>query len=240
MNAAVRVYRDIDELGRGAAEFFLSVYDEAVAKKGYFTAALSGGKTPSGLYALLSADEFRERFDWEKIHLFWGDERCVGPESLESNFRMAADLFLSKLRIPAENIHRIKAELGAEEAARLYEEELMDFFKSKKAVPVFDLMLLGVGTDGHTLSLFPSSPALKERERFVAGNYAEGKGFRVTMTLKAANSSSNIVFLVSGRDKARVIRDIIKNKSKKHPAGMVEPERGDTIWMIDKEAASLL
>lgn len=224
-------------MSQRAAETFAESAGRKIKAKGLFNVALSGGKTPERLYTLLGA-EYADKIDWGKVHIFWGDERCVPPESAESNYSMAVKALLSKINIPDKNIHRIRGEDEPMSAALAYEEELRAHFGLKAGeAPVFDMVLLGLGGDGHTLSIFPASKALFEEERLVIDNYVEKlKAHRVTMTLKSVNSASSALFLVSGREKAGILREVLKGTEAIYPAQMVRP--GKLLWLIDKDAAS--
>lgn len=228
------VYPDSGTLARGAALLFIDSFEKAVAEKGFFSALLSGGATPVQCYRLLASEEYSGRVQWEKAFFFWGDERCVPPESAESNFNAARASLLSGINIPQENIHRIKSELPPMEAARSYEQELISFFGAQ---PSFDLVLLGLGTDGHTLSLFPGTKALEETERLVAANHVPALGaWRVTLTLKAVQEAKRAAFLVSGKEKAAVLKEVFDGKEL--PAGRVRAK--EVLWLVDSEAAMLL
>jgi len=224
-------------MGLRAAELFCSLAREAVARRKVFRAALSGGSTPLRLYALLASEPYRSRVDWERADLFFGDERCVPPEHRDSNFKSIDEALLS--RVPA-RAHRIRGEMPPREAALLYEEEIRRAFGLREGIPQFDLVLLGVGADGHTASLFPGSDALKEAGRLAVAVYAERlDSWRVTLTLPVINSARKVLFLASGKDKARVVRAVLEG-AKGYPASMVAPLGGSVIWVIDREAASLL
>lgn len=233
----IYVYGGPEEMSRRAAETFAETAERKIRAKGSFNVALSGGKTPERLYALLGA-EYAEKIEWGKVHIFWGDERCVPPDSPESNYRMASKALLSKIDIPDKNVHRIRGEDEPMSAALAYEEEVRRHFGLKAGeAPVFDMVLLGLGRDGHTLSIFPATKALFEEERLVIDNYVEKlKAHRVTMTLKAVNNASNALFLVSGREKAVILREVLKGTEAIYPAQMVRP--GKLVWLIDKDAAS--
>lgn len=237
----LKIFETPEALYRAGAAIFVDLSIREVEKKGVFTAVLSGGSTPEGLYRLLGSPEFRSRVPWPRVHLFWGDERCVSPESEESNYNMAKKAILGDIDIPPENIHRMHGEEDPGKAAGLYEEEILGFFGFERAgPPAFDLVLLGLGEDGHTLSLFPSTGALKERRRFVIGNYVERIGaYRLTMTLPVVNSASNIIFLVSGGKKAGILKEVMEGKGA-YPAQMINPLTGELTWLVDKKAAALL
>ncbi|MBI5587304.1 MAG: 6-phosphogluconolactonase [Deltaproteobacteria bacterium] len=233
----LRVCKDLDELNATAAVLFLELSLEKTGEKGFFTAVLSGGKTPEALYKLLATPQFKVKIPWEKVHLFWGDERCVGPDDPESNYGMAEKALISKVGIPAGNVHRIKGELSAPVAASLYEDEIKAFFG--KGEPVFDLVMLGLGDDGHTLSLFPATTALVETKRLVAGNFVEKFGsWRVTMTLPLVNRASNLVFMAAGAGKSAVVKEVFEGSD--HPADRIRPINGRLVWLLDTEAAKLL
>lgn len=237
----VRVFPDTEALSRAAAEFFTAFSKKAVASHGGFTVALSGGSTPRRLYTLLGSPPYRNAVDWKQTHVFWADERCVPEYHEESNFKLAVDTLLSRVAIPKENIHRIKGEDGPERAAEEYERDLRSFFDTTE-FPVFDLVLLGAGEDGHTASLFPGSPVLRERTRLAAAvNLQSPKPGRVTLTLPMLNHAVQTLFLASGPAKARVVHAILENGNPLHyPAGLVQPVRGGVTWFVDKQAAGLL
>jgi 6-phosphogluconolactonase len=237
----VRVFESSAELMEAAAQEVLKAALEAVSERGRFTWALSGGSTPRGLYQRLASDPFLGRMPWEAIHFFWGDERHVPPDHPESNYRMAREAMLDRAPIPPDNIHRIHAEEpDAERAAAEYEEELRSFFH---LAPRFDLILLGLGKDSHTASLFPGSAAMHERERLVVAVIAPGveaqKTFRITLTPPVLNHAERVVFLVSGEDKAEALHAVIEGARdpERHPAQVVE---GNRLWMVDRPAARLL
>lgn len=234
----VRAFPDGAALSASAAEFIVSLVKQGVAERGRFSLALSGGSTPKQLYSLLGSS-YRNAIPWAPVHLFWADERCVAPDHGESNYHLAAANFLSLVPIPAGNIHRIRGEEGPGKAARAYEEDLRTFFNG---MPVFDLVLLGVGEDGHTASLFPGLPELEERERLAMPVYLNRPQYdRVTLTLPVLNHAAHVVFLVTGRAKAGVVSAVIEDaKGGRYPAGLVRPVSGDVTWFLDKEAAGSL
>lgn len=222
-------------LTRAAADGFLAAAAAAIAARGRFSVALAGGSTPRALYALLAA----ENLDWQAIHFFWGDERCLPPDHPESNYRMAAESLLTKIPLPPENIHRIMGELSPQLAAEKYQRNLRVFWGG---APRFDLVLLGMGEDGHTASLFPGSPALAETLRWVTAlEHAAPPPplvSRVTLTLGAINAARQVIFLVSGAGKAKRLAEIWRGGSQL-PAGRVQPLDGDLLWLVDQSAASL-
>ena len=221
---------------------FIAVAMEAVRSKGRCCVALCGGSTPRGLFTLLSKQP-QDSIPWKNIYFFWGDERHVPPDHPDSNYRMAFEAFLSKIPIPSENIFRVHAEeKDADTAARQYEQTLTTFFHLRAGeFPRFDLMLLGMGPDGHTASLFPGTRALHETTRLVVANWVDKFNvFRITMTLPVLNNSAYVLFLVSGHDKASVLRDVLKSPTEDLPASLVRPTSGRLVWMADREAASAL
>ena len=235
---------DAGTLARNAAEQFVARAKKAVAHAGRFTAALSGGATPRALYSRLASAEFRDALDWPSVHLFWGDERCVPPDHLESNFRMVHEILLVRLPVAPENIHRMPAEKEPGEAAAAYESELKTFFRLENgAWPVFDLILLGLGEDGHTASLFPATTVLDEAKRFVAAIYvAKLRSYRLTLTLPVINAARQVTFLVSGTSKAKIVGEILGpgGASLEYPAAKIRPSEGHLTWMIDADAAKEL
>ena len=235
------VLRDIDELSRKAAAMVSGGASKKEAPSP-FTLVLSGGSTPVTLYRMLAAPPYRDDMPWHRVHLFFGDERCVGPEDSASNYRMVKETLLSHISIPPENVHRIMGELEPAEAALEYERELRRFF-GEVDLPVFDMVLLGLGRDCHTLSMFPGSAALDEEDRLVKENYIEALGsWRVTMTFPLVNNASNIVFLVAGRDKAGALKEVIEGHYAPDavPAQRVRPGMGEVVWLVDDGAAALL
>lgn len=238
------VCKDIPELSAQAAAEFVRQANERSATAGRFVVALSGGSTPRALYSLLAGAEFQSQVPWDRVHFFWGDERCVPPDHPDSNYRMAFETLLSKAPVPEENIHRIEAELAPEAAAAGYERTIRDFFRLSGADwPRFDLIFLGLGDDGHTASLFPGSEALNERHRLVVAAYNEKlKSHRVTLTLPVLNRAANIFFLVAGEGKAAVLRDVFSGStgSRDLPAQQIAPKNGRLVWFLDEAAASSL
>jgi 6-phosphogluconolactonase len=233
------VAADPPALFEAAAELFVIAATQAIAARGRFTVALSGGSTPKALYELLAADAWRNRVDWRKVHFFWGDERWVPPTDKQSNYRMVDEALLSKIDIPSGNIHGVATESGTpQEAAAAYEAEIRKVF----AGPVnFDWNLLGLGTNGHTASLFPHCPALHVRDRLVVAEYIEEvKMNRITFTVPLINDSHAIVFLLSGHDKAAVFKDVVlgAHDPERLPSQLIQPTRGMLTWLADHAAAA--
>jgi len=248
MMAAVRTYPDPAALALAAAELFVTAANEAVRERGYFAVALSGGNTPRGLYETLAYPPLREQVAWDRVHVFWGDERCVPPDHSESNFRMARHTLLNHVPIPARNIHRIHGEMEPDKAAARYEQVLRRFFsrdheQSQDILPHFDLVLLGLGNDGHTASLFPGTPALHEQTRWVVAQHVDQvHGWRITLTPVAINAARQATFLVSGQAKAERLRQVLQGPRNpdRLPAQIVRPRDGHLLWLADADAAALL
>jgi 6-phosphogluconolactonase len=228
-------------LAREAAGHFADLAVEAAAARGRFSAALSGGSTPGPLYRLLAKEPYRSRIPWPSVHLFWGDERCVPPDQPGSNYRMAYDSLIGQVPIPPENVHRIRGELEPDAAARACERELEDFFCGHHTR--FDLVLLGLGRDGHTASLFPGSPLLDRTERLAAAvtaHYGDRPAERVTLTPPAINTARQILFLVQGNDKAAVVQAVLEGSDADLPARRIQPTAGQLTWLLDRPAAGRL
>ena len=241
----VVVAPNLDEVSREAAARFQRLAADSIAAAGRFTVALSGGSTPRALYGILAESPFREAIDWPRVHLFWGDERFVPADHPDSNYRLAREAFISRVPIPAGNVHPVPTEGGdPETAAAEYEETLRRFFApSEGEWPRFDLVLLGLGADGHIASLFPGSPTLDEHRRLVVAAYSpKPPAWRLTLTPPVLRSAHHVAFLVSGSDKASVLREVLEGPYDPHrlPAQLVRPERGALSWLLDEAAASLL
>jgi 6-phosphogluconolactonase len=240
-----RIYPDADRLAQAAAEHVVTLAGQAIARQGRFSVALSGGSTPRPLYARLATEDFAPQTDWSNVHVFWGDERCVPPEHPDSNYGMARQSLLDHVPIPAHNVHRIHGELEPAEAALEYERVLRTFFASstQESGTTFDLVLLGLGTDGHTASLFPRTDPLHEQKRWVAAHYADAVGvWRVTLTPPAINAAANVTFLVSGADKAQTLQQMLGGPYEPDllPAQIIKPSSGCLLWLLDAAAAALL
>jgi 6-phosphogluconolactonase len=235
---SVHVYSSAEELARGAAREFAARAEEAIEERGRFAVVLAGGSTPETMYGILARD-YINRIDWSKVYVFFGDERSVPPHHEDSNLKMASELLLD--HVPVGNVHRIRGELPPEEAAEAYEEELRTFFQTED-VPRFDLILLGLGADGHTASLFPWTAALEVHDRWVVANPVPRLGTtRITLTLPVINAARAVIFLVAGEDKAEALREILEGDADPHayPAKLIQPPGGPE-WMLDRSAASLL
>jgi 6-phosphogluconolactonase len=235
----VEIFGSPQELFHAAAEKFCSLGSSAITAHGKFSIALSGGSTPRGLHQEL-VTHFASRLDWSKVFFFWGDERHVPPDSPESNYRMANETLLSRLPIPPENIFRVPSELpDARQAAAKYEQTLQQFFRPEPdSFPIFDFILLGMGPDGHTASLFPGTAALQERDQLVVGNWVEKLNtFRITFTYPVLNNAACAMFLVNGDEKAEMVRRALKDPAANLPCQKVRPEDGELLWYLDKGAA---
>lgn len=246
----------VDLVGEVSAQI-VSLGSRAIAERGHFSFMLSGGSTPRLLYERLAEPDVLGSMDWSKVQVYWGDERCVLPDHRDSNYRMARESLLEHVPIPPENIHRIRGELDPQAGALDYEAEVRKSFQnelgpfftantSKGFLPVFDVILLGLGTDGHTASLFPGSSALWERERwFVAVEHDQPPPPlvpRITVTPRVINAGSNIFFLVTGADKARRLSQVLEGQYRPEeiPAKMISPEKGRLSWYLDQAAAGEL
>lgn len=241
MSPEIRAFDTLRDASRAVAERIAETARVAIAKRGRFSIALSGGKTPELLYGLM-AGEYADKMEWKSVHLFWGDERFVPQDHPDSNFRMAYQIWISKVQIPPQNVCRVHTEESTpEKAAESYEKILVDFFKDSDEKPgaTFDVTLLGLGVDGHTASLFPGSPALREKNCWVVAADAPPSVFpkkRITLTLPLINSSRGVIFLAMGEEKKSVIHTILKEpeRAKKiYPAARVKA-RERLLWCVDK------
>ncbi|MBN2054731.1 6-phosphogluconolactonase [bacterium] len=251
MSVMMRIARNPDELAAGAAEFVVRCAGQAMAEHGCFTIALAGGATPRLAYGLLAREPMAGRMPWEHVHVFWSDERNVPPDHPDSNYLMAHAALLSLVPIPTANIHRMPGEAKPEEAARHYHDEVLTFFFDRKLLtagdgrrrPRFDLILLGLGSDGHTASLFPGSSAIEERDRLVVAWYVDSlEAWRITFTPWLINGAARICFLVAGERKAAVLKTVLEGPRRpmELPAQAVRPVHGNLFWLLDEAAAALL
>jgi len=235
---SVHVYGSSEELAGADAREFAARAEEAIEERGRFAVVLAGGSTPETLYGILARD-YADRIDWSNVYVFFGDERSVPPHHEDSNLKMASEALLD--HVPVGNVHRIRGELPPDEAAEAYEEDLRKFFQTED-VPRFDLILLGIGADGHTASLFPRTPALEVQDRWVVANPVPRLDTtRITLTVPVINAARAVIFLVEGEDKAETVRKILEGDAdpRAYPAKLVQPPGGPK-WMIDQSAASLL
>lgn len=237
----VRVFDDAESVARAAAERFAELAAQAIDERGAFAVALAGGTTPKRVYELLASDEWRDRVAWDKVHIFFGDERCVPADHADSNYRMANEALLSRVPLAPESVHRMEGRGDAAANARRYEDELRAFFGDDAAWPRFDLVMLGMGDDGHTLSLFPHTAALNERSMWVVANHVEKlDAWRITLTAPAANAARLVLFLVAGGGKAARLREVIlgPRDAERLPSQLIRPTEGMLEWYVDEAAAA--
>ncbi|MBA2731997.1 MAG: 6-phosphogluconolactonase [Acidobacteria bacterium] len=238
----VKIFDDATKIAQAAAKSFIELGREAIAERGCFTVALAGGSTPKHVYELLASEDYKDQLDWSKAHIFFGDERCVPPDDAESNYRMANEALLSHVGLPDKNIHRMNGVGDAVANARLYEDEMRTYFNDA-AWPRLDLVLLGMGDDGHTASLFPNTSVPDERDAWVSGLWVEKLGsYRITLTTPAINHAAHIIFLVTGESKARRLAEVIKGEHDpaRLPAQLIKPLDGSLQWFVDAAASSRL
>ena len=241
-NEGVGVYADTEAVAGGAAQTFAHLAREAVAERGAFSVALSGGKSPRRVYELLAGERFRDHVPWPDVHVFFGDERAVPADHPESNYRMASEALLSRVPVPAENVHRIEGVGDAAANASDYESVMRGYF-GEADWPRFDLVFLGMGDDGHTASLFPHTRALAEARAWAAANWVEKLGaWRVTLTAPAINAARRVIFLVTGASKAERLREVIAGDRdpSRLPAQLIRPRDGWLMWYVDEAAAAAL
>jgi 6-phosphogluconolactonase len=245
-NAEVRVLPDAAAIAKRAAQKFVEIGAAAAKERGSFNVVLSGGSTPRALHGLLVNDStLRSQVPWDKMHLFFGDERHVKPDDAQSNYRMALETLISKSPLKPEQVSRIKAEYPeAEDAAKEYEQDIRAYFKLKDgAFPRFDLVLLGMGGEGHVASLFPGTKALHEDKRIVVHNWV-GKVLmdRITLTAPAINNAAQILFMVTGADKCPALTAVLERfyEPEQLPAQLIQPVNGSLLWLVDAAAGSKL
>jgi 6-phosphogluconolactonase len=237
----IQVLPDLESVSHATAELLVKQAREAISDRGRFSLVLSGGQTPHRMYELLSEEPFRDQLPWEAMHVFWGDERCVPSDDPWSNEHMARETLLNHVPIPPSQIHPIRCTQRLREAALEYEALIRTFFADR--VPRFDFVLLGLGEDGHTASLFPNTHVLEERDRWVAELYVgEQDLYRVTLTVPIINQAAIVAFLVAGTSKAQILQEVLKGPFDPHrlPAQLIRPTRGKLLWLVDAESASLL
>ena len=241
--ADLQVFPDVATLSRAAADDIVRTGLDAVQQRGRFSLALAGGSTPRGVYTLLAA-EHASTFPWAQTHLFFGDERAVPPEDPNSNFRMVRESLLDKLPSALPHVHRIEAEFDPAEAAARYEAGLKSHFQlPPNGWPRFDLILLGMGADGHTASLFPATDALRETQRLAVANpVPQLQTSRITLTFPVLNHAAEVLFLTAGKDKASMLRQVLWGDPNglRYPSQDVQPISGRLVWMVDAAAAAEL
>ncbi|MGE3536325.1 MAG: 6-phosphogluconolactonase [Candidatus Tectimicrobiota bacterium] len=240
----IRRCDDATALAQQTAEAFVRVAQASVAARGRFTVALAGGSTPKAAFALLASAAYREHVPWQHIHVFWGDERHVPPDHADSNYRMAHESMLAHVPIPAAHIHRILSEQEAHKAAEAYTATLQQAFGLRNGeLPRFDLILLGMGPDGHTASLFPGTSAVHERTQLVVAPWVEKfHTFRITMSPPVLCNAEHVVFAAGGADKAETLQQVLEGpyNPDMYPSQVVQPTHGTLLWLVDQAAARLL
>ncbi|HEX8129528.1 MAG TPA: 6-phosphogluconolactonase [Pyrinomonadaceae bacterium] len=239
----IQIFADAESVARAAALRFVELARASINSNGRFSVALAGGSTPKRIYELLAGSEFATQLYWPGVHVFFGDERCVPPDDADSNYRMANEALLSRVALPAENVHRMRGEGDAVANARLYEDELRGFFGDDAAWPEFDLVMLGMGDDGHTASLFPGTHALDVQTAWVTANWVEKfDTYRVTLTAPAINHARHVMFIVTGASKAERLREVIHGApdTQRLPSQLIQPRAGALAWFLDEAAAAKL
>jgi 6-phosphogluconolactonase len=239
----LQIFENEGVLARAAVTRILNSASEAIAQRGRFSISLAGGSTPRMAYELLAQQADSSKVRWSRVYAFFGDERCVPPDHPESNYRMARLAFLDDAPIPNENIYRMHGELRPATAAKIYNSILRGFFGEGDSTKTFDLLLLGLGTDGHTASMFPGTEALTEQDYWVIPNYVPGlDSWRLTLTYPCLNMAHEVVFMVSGAGKAEILRRVLRPEPGEPflPAQGIAPQNGRLLWMVDKAAAERL
>ncbi len=239
----VAIYPDIDTLSHEAANYVVRIASKSIATHGRFTIALSGGSTPRKLYSLLGDEPYQSQIDWALVEIFWSDERCVPPESEDSNYRMAQEALLNKVPIPPSQIYRMPADYDDRDAASYaYTLDMQQTFGTD-SIPSFDLVQLGMGPEGHTASLFPHQPSLKELQRLVMPVMVpKPPPPRLTFTPRLLNAATHILFLVTGAEKQDAVQAVLEGEYQpdEYPAQIIRPTKGETTWMLDAAAAGKL
>lgn len=239
MNEKIKIFRSKQDLAEVVKQELIHLLESQTSIPPLFNLALAGGSTPRVVYERWAT--IQDKRLWSKVHFFWGDERCVPPEHPESNYKMAYDALLSKIPLDEKQIHRIRGEESPETEAQRYSSEIRDHLPAANNLPQFDWILLGVGGDGHTASLFPNSQALNEQKALcIVAQHPQTGQNRISLTLPLINNAKRVTFLVTGEDKAEIIREIIKDKSSHYPAARVKPLSGVLQWHLDEEAAGKL
>jgi len=242
VDRSIKIFPTPFDLAEKFAEELVDMINESNQKGKPFTVALSGGSTPELLFSLLG-EQYAKAVSWKNVHLFWGDERCVPPDSDESNFGMTKRKFIDKIEIPASNIHRIKGEDNPADEAVRYSNEILSFSQKRNGLPLFDMVILGLGDDGHTASIFPENLDLLNSVKICdVAKHPVTNQKRITITGRVINNASKVVFLVTGKKKAAIVEKIINNKAEAltFPASYIVPADGMLTWYVDKESASLL
>jgi len=245
MNRDVVVLADLAAVARAAANRLVARARESIAGHGTFSVALSGGSTPRALFDVLASDDYRDRIEWGRARVFWSDERCVPPDHPDSNYRLAHEALLSKVAIAPGNAHRLRGEIDPGQAALEYEQIVRREVAAPATggAPAFDLILLGMGRDGHTASLFPGTVVLREDTRLVAANFVPRlNAHRLTFTPPLINAAASVTFMVAGSDKAETLRAVLEGEHQPDalPAQIIRPASGQLTWLVDRAAASQL
>jgi 6-phosphogluconolactonase len=239
----LQVLSGSEQVASAAAELFVNVAAQSISARGRFRGALSGGSAPREVYESLATAPITSRVEWNYVELFWGDERYVSPDDRHSNYRMTAEALLRHIQIPRGNIHRVPTEISPpQDCAKAYEKDLRQSFGESVTVPEFDLIYLGLGTDGHTASLFPHSTTLDEKSRLVVADFvSEINSWRITMTAPLLNRGRTVAFLITGQQKAQVLREVLlgPRDPERLPAQLINP-KGKLLWLVDEPAAALL
>ncbi|HEV2671000.1 MAG TPA: 6-phosphogluconolactonase [Gemmatimonadales bacterium] len=242
MTGRIEVLATADALAHAAAGRFVLAAHAAIETSGRFAVALSGGSTPRAFYTLLATEPYASRVEWPRVQWFWSDERCVPPDAAASNYRMAREALLDRVPVAAASIHRIHGEDDPTEAAAAYERTLRETFATPAGAR-FDLVLLGMGVDGHTASLFPGGSAVRERQRWVMAEYVKSVSmWRVTLTPVVINAAADVAFVVAGREKATMLHRVLEGPYRPDalPAQVVAPSDGHARWLVDAAAAGEL
>lgn len=234
----LHINKNAEETIIALANWITSLIQKTLEVKERFTIALSGGETPKQLYQTLASDAYRGKINWGRLHIFWGDERFVPFNDDRNNAKMASDNLLSKVNIPAEQVHTIWTDVTPEASAKQYENLLHKYFDDKQTT--FDLVLLGMGDDGHTLSLFPGSELLNDKNSLVSAVSSKEKGERITLMPSVVNRSSAIAFLITGESKAKILKQVLESQQHDYPAQLIQPANGELYWFVDEEAAMYL
>jgi 6-phosphogluconolactonase len=242
MKPEIRIFKDLEDLSRAAADIFVEQAAQSIIERNRFLVALNGGGTPNRLFQLL-ATEYQDQVEWDKVHVFWGDERCVPPDDAGSSYGQAREVLLSYVPIPETNIHRVEGELGPAEASKEYAFTLKEFASPPLDWPRFDLVYLGMGEDGHTASLFPGSLVdVAEPTLPVTAHYQDRPANRVTLTPIVFNSALMVVFMATGEKKAITFAEVVSGgyNPAQYPAQRISPKDGRLIWLVDEAASSML
>ena len=242
MNPDIRIFKDLEQLSKHAADIFVDQAAQAIRERGRFLVALNGGSTPTRLFQLLATD-YRNKVDWPGVHVFWGDERCVPPQDSGSSYGQAQGILLDHVAMPESNIHRVKGELDPATATTEYAQTLKSFAAEHLEFPRFDLVYLGMGEDGHTASLFPGSTVhVTEPVIAVTANYQHRPANRVTVTPIVFNQARTVAFMATGEKKANTLSEVLSDRynPELYPAQRIDPKDGQLIWLVDEVAASRL